>query len=80
MKSEQKTTCSTDSLCIHMQRMVDGNEQGKGLVAIHCFSAQAQKERLLGVAYKTSAKDKGLLLNVCPWCRGEPGYFQRRWS
>jgi len=27
--------------------------------------------RKVGVAYKTSAKDPGLMLNVCPFCGAE---------
>ena len=34
--------------------------------------------RFAGVTYHLSAKDRGLLLNVCPWCKGKPGYLLHR--
>jgi len=69
--------CDTDGCCDHLgKRLVDG---GKGFKALHTLKMgdPSSVTRFLGVAYKTSAKDRGLLLNVCPWCGGKPGYFER---
>lgn len=69
--------CGIDGCCDHLEkRLVDG---GKGFKALHTLKMgdQSSVTRFLGVAYKTSAKDRGLLLNVCPWCGGKPGYFER---
>lgn len=68
--------CGPATLCASMSsRLQDGHV--KGLVAVETVNLITGKTRLLGVAYKSSATDKGLLLNACPWCRGEPGYFTR---
>lgn len=50
---------------------------GKGFNALFTFNDDEKKQRFLGVAYKRSAKDRGLLLNWCPFCGGTPGYFKR---
>lgn len=68
--------CSEAGMCQTMLDKVSGND-GKGLVAFHTANPDTHTDRFLGVAYKTSAKDRGLMLNVCPWCGGHPGYFQR---
>ena len=80
--SEQFKPCDETNLCKFMaERVGDG---GKGLKALYTVRMDAKPgedgytERLLGVAYKTCAKDKGLLLNVCPWCQGKPGHFERQ--
>lgn len=69
--------CSATSMCKTMLRKVIHNDNGKGLVAVHTERLSTGEEFFLGVAYKTSARDRGLMLNVCPWCRGEPGTFAR---
>lgn len=74
MTTEPKR-CSEDHICHVLEsRLVDS---GKGFKALHAINMTTGNFRLLGVAYKQNAKDKGLLLNVCPWCRGEPGSFKR---
>jgi len=66
--------CDEHNVCDHLsKRLVDG---GKGFKALHTVKRDSNETRFLGVAYKTSAKDKGLLLNWCPWCGGKPGYFE----
>lgn len=69
--------CSESTLCEAMERATFGNQGCKGLSVANTLNLQSGNFRMLGVVYKSSAKDKGLLLNVCPWCRGEPGYFKR---
>jgi len=71
------TLCSQTTLCKAMEMKCADNEHGKGLSVLHTMNLGTGEERMLGVVYKTSANDKGLLLNVCPWCRREPGYFER---
>jgi hypothetical protein len=72
--------CGENSICDHLgARLCDG---GKGFKAVHTLDTTKKvgaddAVRLLGVIYKTSAKDRGLLLNQCPWCGGQPGYFKR---
>lgn len=69
--------CDKDGVCEHLsKRLGDG---GKGFKALHTLKMgdPTATQRFLGVAYKTNAKDNGLLLNWCPWCGGRPGYFER---
>jgi len=68
-------TCNKDGCCTHLaERLGDG---GKGFKALHTVKRDSNVARFLGVVYKTSAKDNGLLLNWCPFCGGQPGYFER---
>ena len=69
--------CGIDGCCDHLEnRLVDG---GKGFKALYTLKMgdPSPLTRFLGVVYKTGAKDRGLLLNVCPWCGGKPGYYER---
>ena len=67
--------CNKDGCCEHLwKRIGDG---GKGFKAIHTAKAGDSEVRFMGVAYKESSKDNGLLLNWCPFCGGQPGYFDR---
>lgn len=70
------TSCSEEKLCKHMESRV-GDRGAKGLSVASTLNLETGKVRMLGVVYKTSAKDSGVLLNVCPWCEGRPGYFER---
>ncbi len=65
--------CGEEAVCTHLAARV--TDHGKGFVAIR--TAGKAGIRLLGVAYKADTKDKGLLLNWCPFCGGKPGYFDR---
>ena len=67
--------CHETGICDHMAKRV--GDGGKGFKALHTVSRDSNVTRFLGVAYKLSAKDKGLLLNWCPFCGGQPGYFKR---
>lgn len=70
--------CSETNVCnLLSDRLVDS---GKGFKALHTVNTNepTYEERFLGVAYKTSQKDNGLLLNFCPFCGGKPGYFERQ--
>ena len=70
--------CSENDVCEHLEkRLVDG---GKGFKAMHTIrrdGCDGGKARFYGVAYMMSTKDHGLMLNVCPFCGGKPGYFER---
>lgn len=47
----------------------DANSHAKGLTTIILTSRTKGTSRLAGVAYRMGPKDKGLMLNYCPWCR-----------
>lgn len=67
--------CTASDLCTRMAARVD--ESDRGLVSIYSENVKTGEPRFLGVAYKINKKDRGLMLNTCPWCGGEPGDFQR---
>lgn len=74
-KGTDMDKCNANGCCNHLaERLGDG---GKGFHAFHTVKRDSNEARFLGVAYKTSAKDKGLLLNWCPFCGGKPGHFER---
>ena len=61
-------------LCATLEQRLEADqfapERGKGLWEILTFDVRNVNRgpRSNGVAYKTSRKDKGLMLNFCPWC------------
>lgn len=70
--------CSVDSLCDALESRLNAPyTRSKGLRAVHSVNLATNKTKLVGVAYHTSASDRGLMLNTCPWCGGQPGYFER---
>lgn len=78
MTEEQKPRrCDETGMCSSMlERLAEGHI---GLEAVHLTNLATGTERFFGVRYRTGAKDKnGLLLNVCPWCLGLPGTFDRQ--
>ncbi|KQP02504.1 hypothetical protein [Pseudorhodoferax sp. Leaf265] len=70
------STCTATTMCGTMAQRADPYN-AKGLRSVWTVSRDTTEQRFLGVAYATGRKDKGLMLNTCPWCRGEPGYFKR---
>lgn len=70
--------CNLLGMCdLLLARCVDS---GKGFKALHTINLMDASvvSKFFGVAYRISNKDKGLMLNACPFCRGEPGYFERK--
>lgn len=56
--------CDDSGLCKHLrQRLV---ESGAGFYKIE--QVQRQEVVTIAVLYKTNTKDRGLMLNICPWC------------
>lgn len=44
------------------------NEHVKGFVAIQVTNMKTFQSRVLGIAYRKSARDRGLMINFCPFC------------
>ena len=70
--------CTADAVCKTFdEKMNDPYTKSKGFRFVHTLNMETGSTRLLGVAYHTSSADKGLMVNTCPWCGGQPGYFER---
>lgn len=70
----EPNTCKLgEAWCEGMTENLDemANAHKRGLTTIVLMNLSTGNERLAGVAYRKGPKDKGLMLNYCPWC-GEP--------
>jgi len=64
--------------CNGMTRCLDVQpHRGKGLALIEVVDEEARESRVIGMVYKTSRKDNGLVLNACPWCCHEIWWGQK---
>lgn len=65
--------CNEHQLCSHLSARL--TETGAGLYKME----QVQNSRivLVGVLYKRSKNDRGLLLNVCPFCDAKLGLMNQ---
>lgn len=61
--------CANGRFCdILSQRCEIAGHSGKGLVYLATYNIKTEKERVVGVYYKKSSTDRGLMLNYCPFC------------
>ncbi len=72
-KSPKKSTrvyCTARKFCPFLEARLnlDVNARAKGLTVIELTNMKAWARRVVGVAYKKSASDAGLMLSYCPWC------------
>lgn len=68
--------CSVGVLCSSLDKRVDGvNENRKGFSLMITTNGITGKRTKIGVVYKTSAKDCGVIINHCPFC----GYNFEAW-
>lgn len=65
-----RRVCSARGYCRAMDLAVapEANAHTKGLVEVRLTDLATGRDRRLGVAYKSGARDPGVLVNVCPWC------------
>lgn len=70
------TLCTATTMCQPLAQRADPHA-AKGFRSYWTTNLKTSEERFLGVAYATDRKDRGLMLNVCPFCKGAPGYFER---
>lgn len=63
-------TCSKKNWCLSMERALEpvANSHKKGFHVVMLMHLPTGKERVIGVAYRKAPKDRGLMLNHCPWC------------
>ena len=64
-----RPTRPTLTMCPAMERYA-GTGSGKGLKASQVVKMRTGENLYEFVAYKDSAKDRGVALNRCPWCGG----------
>lgn len=70
--------CGERELCDYLSGCIDGGHKKKGFGLLECLEPESLKERtgrtyIYGVAYRTNSRDKGLVINYCPFCGGKPG-------
>lgn len=62
-------SCSREAFCKALDDRIEGtNEKRKGFQSVEVVNLAEVKTETIGVAYRLSAKDKGLMLNFCPFC------------
>jgi hypothetical protein len=74
MDSNIISKCSLSNYCSTLISKIE-NANNKGFVLLKVTNANTGKERLLGVAYKTTVKDPGVMLNFCPFCGEHIDYW-----
>jgi len=79
MTEKKFKKCDSSGLCEHLSVRISGNGFGnaKGFHCLNTVNLKTNAHRFLGVSYKMGGKDKGLMLNFCPFCGGQPGSFKR---
>jgi hypothetical protein len=74
MDSNIIAKCSLSNWCSTLNSKIE-NANHKGFVLLRAMNADTGKERLLGIAYKTSVTDSGVMLNFCPFCGERIDYW-----
>lgn len=62
-------TCTPKKYCSGMADSVEYNGNGKGLVTVQIYDLQSTKLLYELVVYKSKPSSRGIVLNVCPWCK-----------
>jgi hypothetical protein len=61
------TWCTAMSLLLHD----DANARRAGLAVVVVTNLETGSSRTIGVAAKKTSRDRGVMLNCCPWCRAD---------
>ena len=66
--------CNEHTLCSHLSARI--TEQGAGFYKME----QVQNSRivLIGVIYKLAKNERGLMLNICPFCESKLGLMNQQ--
>ena len=70
-KQKKSMKCTEHGMCWVMASKV--SDSGKGLRVQEALNFKSGKVVFVGITYHEKATDRGLLLNVCPWCGEKPG-------
>lgn len=77
---ERRKRCSRNGWCWAMEHRLndENNSHMKGLSVLVLMDMKTGKDLPpWGIFFRKDAKDKGLLLNVCPWCT-RPIFFGKK--
>ncbi len=68
----KKVDCTPEgaTICQTLADRFEPTRHGKGIRSILLMNMKTGAERTLFI-YKTDMKDKGVILNYCPWCGGK---------
>ena len=67
--SDKRIKCSPEGFCDALwDRLDDDNSRRKGMSALVLMNMKTGEDRTAGVVWRKDSKDRGLLLNFCPWC------------
>ena len=65
-------------LCSALADRCEGvTHKGKGFTQVMALTKDELSLTLLGVKYRTSAKDKDIMLNYCPFCGEQIDWFRK---
>lgn len=66
----KRDICRPGKRCSVLEGFIEGAnyETTKGFCEVRTIDGLNQKIKVFGIAYKARKKDKGLILNFCPWC------------
>lgn len=67
--------CTFKSPCPELARQIDDNT--RGFDSVTAINMKAGTSRFIGYRYKQRAKDKGVMLNFCPWCGASLQFWER---
>ena len=68
-----------DGFCKTLRdRTENVGHHGKGIVSVMVMAKNYSELKTVGVMYKESAKDRGLMFNHCPWCGESLRWFDKK--
>lgn len=66
---ELRPKCTRKAWCTRLEVSLNpGNARGKGLSSVEVTDFKKSTATVIGVCYKTSVNDAGVMINFCPWC------------
>ena len=84
-KPIKKSKCDKSTGCcdVLLDRLEENNYRGKGfsrvlVVTREDFLKEGFEPKLIGIKYKTGTKDRGIMLNHCPFCGEKLDWFRNK--
>lgn len=70
-RQPRRLKCTRNGWCLAMEENLNPevNARAKGLSVVEVLNWSTSQYRTVGVCYKTKPSDRGVMLNVCPWCK-----------